>query len=1783
MIRHLLLLTAVFLIAFSVFAQKIELPILLREGPVTHFYTLSKPHIDSFNKSVRRYDNRAYAVLQFGQLPTPAAKKELATRGIELLDYVPQNAYTISFTGVLDAGVLQRAGARALVDLKPQQKMHPALPKGAWPHWAVKVAGTIDVWVKFPRTFTAGEVMGILKERNIDLIGTDLQAYGILSLRIAVNRLMELADYPFIEYVQPATPPGQPLNFNSRNDARANVLNAAVADGGRGLNGEGIVMGIGDNSDVQQHADFTGRLINRAAATHTSHGTHVTGTAAGAGIIRELQRGYAPKATIVSQSFSGILTNAPAYVQDYGMVITNNSYGNVLGCDYNGLYDLYAYVLDQQAFDLPYLQHVFATGNSGSDNCAPFPTGFGTVLGGFQSAKNVLCVGNTDVNGKLAGNSSKGPVRDGRTKPEIAAMGTSVVSSLPTNTYGGSSGTSMAAPAVSGGLALLYQRYRQLHDNDNPKSGLMKALLCNGAADKGNSGPDFSYGFGWMDLGRSVTMLEQAHYIIDNSTQGAVNTHTINVPAGTAQLKVLLYWHDPAASLISRQALVNDLDLQVTDPAAALHLPAILDTATAQVGNVAQLGFDRVNNIEQVIIDQPQSGNYTIDVKGTAIAQNPAQEYYVVYDIIPVATTLAYPMGGEALVPGENIRIFWDSYGNTGHTYSLDYSTDGGSNWNTIATAVAADSSWRPWTVPAVATSQALIRITQNGTGHTSTSQPFTIIGQPAISLSAARCEGYIGLGWKAVAGATDYEVLMLRGSEMTPMATTTALSYVFNSLSKDSTYWVTVRARINEKAGRRANAISRRPTHDNCAGSSISNHDLKLHALVSPATGRQFTASALGATEPVTIEVKNLDDAPVSQFTVQYAINGGVWVFEEVKATIAAGSVYTHTFAEPLDASAVGTYNIVAVVKNSNADAATANDTLVKQVKHLDNAPVDLTSPFIDDMENAPDQMYGMKTEGLQDLDRYDFENNTAFGRLRTFVNTGMAYSGKRALTLDADRVHAAGNTNYLTTTYNLSHYNAASQDIRLSFQYSQHGQPTHPNNKVWIRGDDSSPWIEAYNLNEHQAELGTYKKANSIELSDLLVTQKQNFTGSFQIRWVQFGQMPATGKREGAGYTIDDITLFEAVNDVQLVRIDTPITVSCALSATTPITVTVKNSANLTLTHVPVKYRINNGAWITETIGSMAANATLAYTFKTPYDLSALGTYTLQALVDLDTDNYPDNDTAAITLVNSPLITQFPYLQNFESDSDYWYSGGTNSSWQYGTPASDKIKGAASGSKAWKTRLVGNYNDLELSYLYSPCFDVSTLAHPYISFSVALDLEDCGTTFCDGVWMEYSEDGRTWKLLPYSNATNWYNKTSSSTWSIENYTRWHVATTALPKGVQNLRLRFVVATDPAVNREGIAIDDVHIYDNPHGIYEGTTPAAPVTQMVEGNDWVHFKSNNQLIASIQPHNQNLGSTGMQAYIYTGKVRNNSRQYYHNRNLTIKPATQALTDSVSVRFYFLDRETDSLVLADGCSGCSKPSSAYELGISKYSDVAGNYENGTIGDNLQGIWTFIAPENVVKVPYDKGYYAEFKVKDFSEFWLSNGEFSRSMPLPVKLLQFTAQKQAGDVLLQWTTALEANISHYEIEVARTGEDLQQSRFEKIGAVTSNGNGAAQQSYSFTDKEALKSGVRYYRLKIVDQDGGFTYSPVRSVVFEEVVTWQVYPNPSSGHFHLVYQVNAGEWVTALLTDAVGRVVQEYKVQGNGFLQKLTLDLTGRPAGIYWLQVQGGDKKGVYRLLRQ
>jgi hypothetical protein len=352
---------------------------------------------------------------------------------------------------------------------------------------------------------------------------------------------------------------------------------------------------------------------------------------------------------------------------------------------------------------------------------------------------------------------------------------------------------------------------------------------------------------------------------------------------------------------------------------------------------------------------------------------------------------------------------------------------------------------------------------------------------------------------------------------------------------------------------------------------------------------------------------------------------------------------------------------------------------------------------------------------------------------------------------------------------------------------------------------------------------------------------------------------------------------------------------------------------------------------------------------------------------------------------------------------------------------------------------------------------------------------------------------------------------------------------------------------------------------------------------------WIDFVQNGQLVASVNPNNQNMGAIGVQAFINTGTVRNNQTQYYLDRNVTIKPANPSLTSNATVRIYFLDSESEKLIAATGCAGCSKPASAYALGISKYTDTNKNNEDGNIANNSGGNWAFIASANTIKVPFDKGYYAEIQVKDFSEFWFNGGGVLQNGALPVELLRFTVIKNIGGdgqnkVDAAWTTTSEINADRFEVERVSGTDAFKLNQFKKIGEVRALGNSTAEQPYTFTDTNPDVTAINYYRLKMIDKDESFEYSRIQSVSFDGKADWKTFPNPSTGIFNVVFQADAGSMVQIKTFDVQGNLLLKNSVKAGGMEQKDVIDLSG-PAysqGFYIIEVTSQRQKKVFRIVK-
>lgn len=1712
------------------------------------------------------FQGHYYGLVQFDRLPDSSQRVQMARDGFRLFDYIADGSYLVQLRDSFSTSELKQYSIggvfRLPASLKISQRLRQNEAELRSPDRLVAVAWYGDL--------TGEDLRREILATGAVIEATKIQAPRMLFVR-APNPLIvdRLAALPFVSSL--AIQPTKPLTLNYSNRG-AHGADALGSPAGRRLMGDGVVVGVGDDADPSTHIDFSGRLIQRNSQPPGFHGTHVAGTVGGGGIRIPQGQGMAPRATVISQFDDDILHNAQTYVTDYDMVLTNNSYTYYdYGCTNDREYDGLAYYVDALAWIYPQLLNTFAAGNDGGYTCTPFPLQYATVKSGYQSAKNILSVGNlNDFNNySLDPGSSCGPTLDGRIKPEVTAGGFAIVSTTPYNGYGSSRGTSMASPTVTGTIALIEQRYRQLKGSDAPAM-LLKALACNTATDIGNPGPDYKYGFGRINGLAAVKTLEAGQYSMGSVANGGHVTGTISVPSGTAALKVMLCWADYPAAPFAANALVNNLDLTVTDPSTGLHHPLILNPDPAHVTDNAVEGVDNLNNIEQVVVNNPAAGTFQVDINGTSIPEGP-QPYVLVYQFVPASIIVQYPYGGETLLPNTNEFPRWEANDGSSNPFTLDYSLDNGATWTTYSSTIPGDARMCLWATPAATTSQGLIRITRNGTGVSGMSPfPFTSILTPTLTVTNP-CQGYAQLSWNSVASATGYQIMQLKGDTMAVIGNTTSTSYLIGNLNRDSTYWFGVRALLGASPGSRSISYPITPSGGACNLSALDN-DYTVDSLIGLSTGRMYTSTQLSNAMPIRVELKNLGTVPSgTPFTMSYSINGGTPVIETNSATIAAGAASNYTFTQTADLSAPGTYTLQVWVSYPG-DPQLGNDTLTTVIKQLANDPLTLNSVFTEDFESAAAASYSSPVHGFAGLDRADFFASNANGRARTFVNTGFARSGNRSVTLDQIRAAAVTTADSLVTTFNLSNYSAIDQ-LWLDFYYRNQGNDSvRGANKVWIRGNDQSAWVPVYILDTLGSNIGAYQRSAPIDITGALknASPSQTVSSSFQVRFGEEGYTSANDVvPDGSlddGYTFDDISLTRALNDIGMRTLVSPDPLgTCSASAASVISVRVRNYSNTTITNIPVTYSVN-GVTVTETIPAINANDSLVYSFTQTVDLSVYRNYSITAWVHSAGDNYSNNDTLPlVSLQTTPLITQYPYLEGFESSDGGWYTGGVNSSWQWGAPAKQTINKAANGSKGWFTSLTGNYNDNEHSYLYSPCFDLSGLSQPVLSFSHIFRTEDnCN---CDFHWAEYSTDGVTWaRLGAVGSGTNWYDDSAYDAWQMS-YTKWHVSSYAIPSHGTKVRLRIVMSSDPGTNYEGIGIDDIHVFDKASVYPTGATDS--LTQPVSGNTWVNFDIGGGRIAAIQPHGQNLGATTVKVFFnHTGTVRHDTSQYYLDRNIVIQPAFQP-DSNVDVRFYFTDSEAVRLMTATGCTACTTIADAYQSGVTQFSGLVPAQEDSTLVNDSIGVTRYHAPHTGVSIiPNDNGYYAEYSVNGFSEFWINPVAPADSAYIPGMTLSFTAENANGNGLLQWTTREAYGLSRFVIE--KSDDSV---HFTALDSIPAAANGAVVHSYTYTDVH-LDTGMNYYRLRLVQQNGSHGYSPIRSVQGPSGGV-SIWPNPV--HRELIHVNTSTSIRSVRLMDISGKVILSQQLRGT----LNTLHIGEVAMGIYFLWVETDSGTTVQKIL--
>jgi hypothetical protein len=182
------------------------------------------------------------------------------------------------------------------------------------------------------------------------------------------------------------------------------------------------------------------------------------------------------------------------------------------------------------------------------------------------------------------------------------------------------------------------------------------------------------------------------------------------------------------------------------------------------------------------------------------------------------------------------------------------------------------------------------------------------------------------------------------------------------------------------------------------------------------------------------------------------------------------------------------------------------------------------------------------------------------------------------------------------------------------------------------------------------------------------------------------------------------------------------------------------------------------------------------------------------------------------------------------------------------------------------------------------------------------------------------------------------------------------------------------------------------------------------------------------------------------------------------------------------------------------------------------------------------------------------------------------------LPVKLVSFTAQPQGEKVALQWKVAEQFDISSYTVEFSTNG-----TVFTSIESVASNAS--ANAVYSTMHLTPVK-GINYYRLRVNDKTGKYSYSDIRTVKFTDAGTITVSPNPFMEKIDISISSQLAQSVTISIIDTKGRIVKEGKAAlAKGTNLVPVYNLSALASGVYIVRVQsgGGDINFTQKLVKE
>ena len=338
----------------------------------------------------------------------------------------------------------------------------------------------------------------------------------------------------------------------------------------------------------------------------------------------------------------------------------------------------------------------------------------------------------------------------------------------------------------------------------------------------------------------------------------------------------------------------------------------------------------------------------------------------------------------------------------------------------------------------------------------------------------------------------------------------------------------------------------------------------------------------------------------------------------------------------------------------------------------------------------------------------------------------------------------------------------------------------------------------------------------------------------------------------------------------------------------------------------------------------------------------------------------------------------------------------------------------------------------------------------------------------------------------------------------------------------------------------------------------DATIAMANTTQTIPVSGITYFSNGctDNLIAKINPTGASPVSGSTTAKVW---IESTQPAQFVKRHYEITPATNTATATAKVTLYFTQPEFDAfnaVSAVDLPTGPADATGKANLLIEKRSGVSS--DGSGLPSTYTGSIITIDPldADIVWNVTASRWEISFDVTGFSGFFVKTA----ASVLPLRIINFTGTKQANANALNWLTADEINTNQFELERSTDGRS-----YNTIALIKANGNGS--NNYSYTDNTA--TAMCWYRLKIMDTDGRFTYSNIVKLNSLHSNNISVYPNPVQELFTIQGIDRSMLKTTVQLVDATGKLIKNIVITAT--VQQVNIDNLNK--GIYFLRFNNGS----------